>query len=123
MHVDDACSRTEHTHHFPDSGHSICHEQQQNMMFSTPTHLYAPLLMLPADVLQLARETTHIVQSYTLPDGRVIKVGAERFMAAEIMFRPELIDMEMPGISENVFSCIQASCALPRQMLVKTYWL
>lgn len=115
MHVDDACSRTEHTHH------SICHKQQQNMIFSTPTH--APLLMLPDDVLQLARETTHIVQSYTLPDGRVIKVGAERFMAAEIMFRPELIDMEMPGISENVFSCIQASCALPCQMHVTTYLL
>ena len=58
-------------------------------------------------LLQLARETTHIVQSYTLPDGRVIKVGAERFMAAEIMFRPELVDVETPGISQNVFDCIQ----------------
>lgn len=58
-------------------------------------------------LLQLARETTHIVQSYTLPDGRVIKVGAERFMAAEIMFRPELVDVETPGISENIFNCIQ----------------
>lgn len=64
--------------------------------------------------LQLARETTHIVQSYTLPDGRVIKVGAERFMAAEIMFRPELIDIETPGISENIFNCIQARCAPPQ---------
>lgn len=79
--------------------------------------------MLPDNVLQLARETTHIVQSYTLPDGRVIKVGAERFMAAEIMFRPELIDMETPGISENVFSCIQASCTLLRHILAKTYGL
>ncbi len=58
-------------------------------------------------LLQLARETTHIVQSYTLPDGRVIKVGAERFMAAEIMFRPDLVDVETPGISQNVFDCIQ----------------
>lgn len=66
---------------------------------------------------QLARETTHIVQSYTLPDGRVIKVGAERFMAAEIMFRPELIDIETPGISENVFNCIQARCTLLNHML------
>ena len=57
--------------------------------------------------MQLARETTHIVQSYTLPDGRVIKVGAERFMAPEIMFRPELVDVEAPGISENIFNCIQ----------------
>ena len=63
-------------------------------------------------VLQLARETTHIVQSYTLPDGRIIKVGAERFMAAEIMFRPELVDIEAPGISENIFNCIQVSFAI-----------
>merc|ERR1719231_934423 len=28
---------------------------------------------------KLALETTTVVQSYTLPDGRVIKVGAERF--------------------------------------------
>ncbi len=28
-------------------------------------------------------------------------------MAAEIMFRPELVDVETPGISENVFNCIQ----------------
>ena len=61
--------------------------------------------------MQLARETTHIVQSYTLPDGRVIKVGAERFMAPEIMFRPELVDVEAPGISENIFNCIQVTYA------------
>lgn len=48
-----------------------------------------------------------MVQSYTLPDGRVIKVGAERFMASEIMFRPELINIEVPGVSESIFNCIQ----------------
>ena len=49
------------------------------------------------------------MQAYTLPDGRVIKVGAERFMAAEIMFRPDLIDIEVPGVSESIFNCIQVS--------------
>ena len=28
-------------------------------------------------------------------------------MAPEIMFRPELVDVEAPGISENIFNCIQ----------------
>ena len=89
----------------------VCFEEQQSKMCITP------ILCLDAiPVLQLARETTHIVQSYTLPDGRVIKVGAERFMAAEIMFRPELIDIETPGISENVFNCIQASFSLRHHM-------
>ena len=49
------------------------------------------------------------MQAYTLPDGRVIKVGAERFMAAEIMFHPDLIDIEVPGVSESIFNCIQVS--------------
>ena len=89
----------------------VCSEQQQSSTCITPN-----VSLDAIAVLQLARETTHIVQSYTLPDGRVIKVGAERFMAAEIMFRPELIDIETPGISENVFNCIQASFSLRHHM-------
>jgi actin-related protein len=42
-----------------------------------------------------------------LPDGRVIKVGAERFQAPEALFTPELIDMEGDGLSVAVFRCIQ----------------
>jgi len=57
--------------------------------------------------LQLARETTATNASYTLPDGRVIKFGPERFMAPECLFQPELIDVEGDGISELVFKCIQ----------------
>ena len=57
--------------------------------------------------MQLAHETTHLVQSYMLPDGRSIKVGAERFMAPEAIFRPELVDVETEGISHEVFNCIQ----------------
>lgn len=57
--------------------------------------------------LKLARETTVLVKSYTLPDGRIIKVGAERFMAAEALFNPDLIDVEGGGIASCVFKCIQ----------------
>lgn len=28
-------------------------------------------------------------------------------MAAEIMFRPDLIDIEVPGVSESIFNCVQ----------------
>jgi len=57
--------------------------------------------------LKLAQETTHIVKSYTLPDGRVIKVGAERFMAPEAMFRPEMVDAgDNGGIATCVYKCI-----------------
>lgn len=55
------------------------------------------------------------MQTYTLPDGRTIRVGAERFMAPEAMFTPRLIDRESEGLSELVFSCIQAWHPLHQQ--------
>lgn len=55
---------------------------------------------------KLARETTVLVESYTLPDGRVIKVGGERFQAPEVLFEPHLIDHEGNGLAEQLFDCI-----------------
>uniref|UniRef100_A0A7S0X5A7 Actin-related protein 2 n=1 Tax=Mantoniella antarctica TaxID=81844 RepID=A0A7S0X5A7_9CHLO len=57
--------------------------------------------------MQLASETTNLMRNYTLPDGRVIKVGAERFMAPEALFQPELVDVEGGGIADVVFRCVQ----------------
>ncbi|KAK3227623.1 hypothetical protein Dsin_007485 [Dipteronia sinensis] len=42
-----------------------------------------------------------------LPDGRVIKVGTERFQVPEALFTPELIDVEGDGMADMVFRCIQ----------------
>jgi actin-related protein 2 len=55
----------------------------------------------------LANETTVLVENYTLPDGRVIKVGSERFEAPECMFQPHLINIEKPGVAEMLFEAIQ----------------
>jgi len=55
---------------------------------------------------KLALETTVLVESYTLPDGRVIRVGAERFEAAECLFEPHLIDVEQKGMADQLFDCI-----------------
>jgi actin-related protein 2 len=46
---------------------------------------------------RLALETTTLVQNYTLPDGRVIKVSSERFEASEVLFNPNLIECEQKG--------------------------
>jgi hypothetical protein len=48
-------------------------------------------------------------ESFTLPDGRVIKLGRERFEAAEALFNPGLIDVDSKtgGIGEMVFRMIQ----------------
>ncbi|KAK8071272.1 actin-like protein 2 [Apiospora hydei] len=58
---------------------------------------------------RLSEDTTVLVESYTLPDGRVIRVGSERFEAPECLFQPHLVDCEQPGIAEFLFNTIQAA--------------
>jgi len=63
-----------------------------------------------ADINQerkLALETTCLMEQFTLPDGRVIKVGRERFEAPEALFDPSLIDVEKAGVGKMVFDMIQ----------------
>jgi len=55
---------------------------------------------------RLANETTVLMEKYTLPDGRVINIGEERFQAAEVLFEPHLIDVEGGGMAEQLFNCI-----------------
>ncbi|KAJ1545441.1 Actin- protein 2 [Nowakowskiella sp. JEL0078] len=45
----------------------------------------------------------------TLPDGRVIKVGSERFEAPEALFQPHVVDVDSPGVAELLFNCIQGA--------------
>ncbi|XP_011497484.1 PREDICTED: actin-related protein 2 isoform X1 [Ceratosolen solmsi marchali] len=68
---------------------------------------------------KLAVETTVLVESYTLPDGRVIKVGGERFAAPEALFQPHLINVEAQGIAELVFNTIQSADIDMRSELYK----
>lgn len=58
---------------------------------------------------KLSKETTVLVETFTLPDGRVVKVGRERFQAPEALFQPKLLDMESEGIHEGLFNVIQNS--------------
>lgn len=55
---------------------------------------------------KLAHDTTVLVQTYELPDGRIIKVGKERFEAPECLFQPHLIDVDGGGMAEQLFDCI-----------------
>eukprot|EP00943_MAST-04B_sp_MAST-4B-sp1_P001601 g1601.t1 len=56
---------------------------------------------------KLALETTVLVEKYRLPDGRIIKVGRERFEAPEALFSPGLIDVEGDGMADMVYNMIQ----------------
>lgn len=68
---------------------------------------------------RLSEDTTVLVESYTLPDGRVIRVGSERFEAPECLFQPHLVDVEQPGIAEFLFNTIQAADVDVRSSLYK----
>ena len=41
-----------------------------------------------------------------MPDGTCIKIGRERFEAAELLFNPNYGGYDFPGVSEMVFSSI-----------------
>lgn len=101
--------------------------------FETVRMMKEKLCYIGYDIEQeqrLALETTVLVESYTvssefyifdcnsainailifqLPDGRVIKVGGERFEAPEALFQPHLINVEGQGIAELVFNTIQTA--------------
>lgn len=52
------------------------------------------------------RSGDSIAVDYTLPDGHKIKIGAERFRAPEILFDPELIGLEWPGLHQIMIDAI-----------------
>lgn len=68
---------------------------------------------------RLSEDTTVLVESYTLPDGRVIRVGSERFEAPECLFQPHLVDVDQPGIAELLFNTIQGTDVDVRSSLYK----
>jgi actin-related protein 2 len=78
--------------------------------FETVRQIKEKLCYCAYDIEQerkLAHETTVLVEPYTLPDGRVIKVGQERFEAPEALFNPALIDCDQKGMGDMVFDMIQ----------------
>src|SRR5436190_11199779 len=68
---------------------------------------------------RLSEDTTVLVESYTLPDGRVVRVGSERFEAPECLFQPHLVDVDQPGMAELLFNTIQAADVDVRAALFK----
>jgi len=59
---------------------------------------------------KLARETTLVDRQYTLPDSRVIRIGAERFLGPELLFNPQNFGHgDGPGLPGLVFNAIRKS--------------
>ncbi|KAJ2726679.1 centractin- actin- protein of the dynactin complex [Coemansia sp. Benny D115] len=45
-------------------------------------------------------------EAFRLPDGHVINLGSERFRAPEILFQPDIVGLEYPGIHQLVADAI-----------------
>lgn len=48
-----------------------------------------------------------VERSFTLPDGTLLKLGHERFLAAEAMFQPHLLGLDILSIDETMHECVQ----------------
>ncbi|XP_034017562.1 uncharacterized protein LOC117502613 isoform X3 [Thalassophryne amazonica] len=46
---------------------------------------------------------------YAMPDGQVVTLHSERFRAPEVLFKPELIGREHPGVHESIFKSVISS--------------
>jgi actin-related protein 2 len=80
--------------------------------FETVRQMKEKLCYVGCDIEQeqrLALETTCLVEQYTLPDGRTIRMSGERFEAPEALFQPHLINIEGVGVAELLFNTIQAA--------------
>lgn len=58
----------------------------------------------------------YIQTAYKLPDGSTLEIGPARFRAAEVLFRPDIIGEEWPGIANALDMSIRVcfdSCNSP----------
>ena len=55
---------------------------------------------------KLNLETTELIKVYKLPDGRKIKIGAERFQGPECLLNPSILDKEDAGMHKQIFETI-----------------
>lgn len=56
--------------------------------------------------LNKASESSSVDRSFELPDGNIVTVGNERFRCPEVLFQPNFIGLEAPGIHETTFNSI-----------------
>eukprot|EP01097_Dermamoeba_algensis_P005355 TRINITY_DN3405_c0_g1_i2.p1 TRINITY_DN3405_c0_g1~~TRINITY_DN3405_c0_g1_i2.p1 ORF type:complete len:287 (-),score=72.93 TRINITY_DN3405_c0_g1_i2:384-1244(-) len=64
--------------------------------------------------LALATSSSNLVKKYSLPDGRVLEVNAERFICGESFFTPGFLGVEFEGLHKAVFKSVN-KCSTRRE--------
>ena len=62
----------------------------------------------PEKEMKLAEKHQGLEKQYILPDGNTITIGAERFMAPEAFFNPQLIGREEEPLDEAIYGSVSA---------------
>ena len=57
--------------------------------------------------MKKANETAELDKAYELDDGKVVKLGHERFRCPEVLFQPSLLGMDSPGIHQIIDKSIR----------------
>jgi len=64
-----------------------------------------------------------LVKPFTLPDGQVMQVGAERFRVPEIIFQPKLMSLDQPGVVDLAFDSMMTTDVDIRKFLAASIYL
>ncbi|MES1902008.1 MAG: Arp2/3 complex subunit, actin nucleation center [Paramarteilia canceri] len=76
-------------------------------------------------VAQSIKKEKKLTEETTYNDLRIktslgmMNLSDERFMAPEVLFDPSLVDMEVPGVGEMIWNCVQDQSVDLRQSLFK----
>ncbi len=61
----------------------------------------------PEKELKLSEKVSGMEKDYVMPDGEVITIGSERFMAPELLFSPGVIGSEEEPLDEIIYRMVQ----------------
>ena len=62
-----------------------------------------------AELARSLRDPLEFEKTLEMPNGEIVTIGNERFRCPEVLFHPEMLGMEGPGLHESVFSTIKKS--------------
>lgn len=60
------------------------------------------------DAINKVDQDSELDKQYILPDGQVITVGSQRFRTPEVLFQPDLVGKEIPGIHTAIHKTVQS---------------